>query len=85
MNSAGPVLSQDLFDQLFAWAPLTIGIIIYAIFYVAKRQEVAAGGVPIGQTYACATCGRRGHREHMVPTEHGGAVSYNCTNCAGGH
>ena len=83
MNSSSPVLSQDLFDQLFAFAPLVIGIVIYAIFFVAKRQEVAAGGVPIGQTYACANCGRRGHRDHMVPQEHDGAVSYYCAHCAG--
>ncbi len=83
--SAAPVLSPELFDQLFAYAPLIIGLVIYGVFYVAKRQEVAAGGVPIGQTFACSTCGRRGHREHMVPQEHDGAVSWSCTTCANAH
>jgi hypothetical protein len=50
--------------------------------YAAKRHEVAEGGAPIGQTFACANCGRRGQREHMVPREHGGATSWYCTRCA---
>ena len=40
------------------------------------------GGVPIGQTFACANCGRRGRREHMVPQQHGGATSWYCAHCA---
>jgi hypothetical protein len=80
MNS--PVLSDDTFNQMFAWAPLIIGLVIYAVFFVAKRHEVAGGGVPIGQTFACANCGRRAVREHMVPQQHDGAVSYYCTHCA---
>lgn len=81
MNS--PMISNDTFDQMFAYAPLIIGLVIYAIFFVAKRHEVAAGGAPIGQTFACANCGKRAIREHMVPQQHDGAVSYYCTNCAG--
>ena len=78
-----PHISGSAFNQFFAYAPLVIGLIIYTAFYVAKRKEVAAGGVPIGQTYACAACGRRGHRDHMVPREHSGAVSWYCSHCAG--
>jgi hypothetical protein len=81
MNS--PMLSNETFDLMFAYSPLVIGLVIYAIFFVAKRHEVAAGGAPIGQTFACANCGRRGIREHMVPQQHDGAVSYYCTHCAG--
>ena len=79
-----PQVSQNAFDQFFGWAPLIIGIVIYAIFYVAKRRETSPNsGMPIGQTFACANCGRRGVREHMVPQEHGGAVSWFCHRCAG--
>ncbi|MBV8155041.1 MAG: hypothetical protein JOY98_11505 [Candidatus Eremiobacteraeota bacterium] len=78
----GPQISGNAFDQFFGYAPLVIGIVIYAIFYVAKRREVTETGVPIGQTYACAGCGRRGARDHMVPQEHAGAVSWFCPACA---
>ena len=77
-----PTISATTFDQFFAWAPLVIGIIIYAIFVVAKRHEAPAGPAPIGQSFACANCGRRGHREHMVPREHDGAVSWYCAHCS---
>lgn len=76
-------VSPEAFDHFFFWAPWIIGILIYAIFYIAKRHETAPAGVPIGQTYACANCGRRGHRDHMTPQEHDGAVSYYCSRCAG--
>jgi ribosomal protein L37AE/L43A len=62
-----------------------MGLAIYLIFFLAKRHEVTETGVPIGQTYACASCGRRGVRDHMVPREHDGAVSWYCAKCAGGH
>jgi hypothetical protein len=80
-----PQISQNAFDSFFAWAPLIIGLAIYAIFFVAKRHETAPGSTPIGQTFACASCGRRGVREHMVPQEHAGAVSWYCSRCAGSH
>jgi hypothetical protein len=82
MNSQ--TIPNDWFDLIFGYSPLVIGLVIYAIFFVAKRHEVAAGGAPIGQTFACANCGRRGIREHMVPQQHDGAVSYYCSHCAGG-
>ena len=81
----GPQISGSVFDQIFAFAPLVIGVAIYATFYIAKRREVTEPGVPIGQTYACAGCGRRGAREHMVPVEHAGAVSWYCSHCAAQH
>ena len=81
-----PSISQNSYDMFFAWAPLIIGVVIYALFYVAKRHETSpSSGAPIGQTFACANCGRRGVREHMVPQEHAGAVSWYCSKCAGAH
>lgn len=78
-------LSGTTFDWVFGLAPFVIGIAIYLVFYVAKRDETGDPGKPIGQTYACAGCGRRGHRDHMVPQEHGGAVSWYCAHCATAH
>ncbi len=75
-------ISAAAFDHFFAWAPLIVGLLIYFVFYVAKRHEATATGVPIGQTFACANCGRRGRREHMVPQQHGGATSWYCAHCA---
>ena len=75
-------ISATTFSQFFALAPLVVGLLIYFVLYMAKRHEAVAGGAPIGQTFACANCGRRGHREHMVPREHGGATSWYCTHCS---
>jgi hypothetical protein len=77
-----PRISGSTFDQIFAFAPLVIGLVIYGGFYIAKRQETGEAGVPIGQTFACASCGRRDVREHMVPQEHDGAVCWYCAKCA---
>jgi hypothetical protein len=78
----GPAVSPSAFDQFFAFAPLVIGLVIYLAFFVAKRSEATEAGVPIGQTYACAECRRRGARDQMVPRDHGGAVSWYCARCA---
>ncbi|HVA33755.1 MAG TPA: hypothetical protein VNG31_06370 [Candidatus Baltobacteraceae bacterium] len=78
----GPQISPSAFNQFFGFAPIVIGIVIYLAFYVAKRTEVSGQAVPFGQTFACAGCGRRGPREHMVPREHSGAVSWYCSRCA---
>jgi hypothetical protein len=75
-------ISPYAFASFFAWAPWVIGIIIYATFYIAKRSEVAVTPVSAGKTFACAVCGRRGTRERMVPQNHGGAVGWQCANCA---
>ncbi|HEV3090425.1 MAG TPA: hypothetical protein VGX91_03170 [Candidatus Cybelea sp.] len=79
-----PTVSTDTFNTFFAWAPLVIGIVIYGIFYFAKRRECApVSPVPTsGETYSCAQCGRRGPRDQMVAQHHGGAVSYACSDCA---
>jgi hypothetical protein len=75
-------ISAGGFDAFFAWAPLVIGLAIYSAFYIAKRHESGPAATPVGQTYACAGCGRRGSRDRMVPQNHGGAVGWYCTNCA---
>lgn len=81
-----PQVSSGTFDSFFAWAPWVVGIVIYLMFYIAKRHEGAtARASPIGAaepTYACAGCGRRGRREQMVETDHGGAVGWHCASCA---
>ncbi|MBV8198957.1 MAG: hypothetical protein JO263_12565 [Candidatus Eremiobacteraeota bacterium] len=80
-----PQISSGAFDAFFAWAPWVIGIIIYLVFYVAKRHENATAHAPRGTpepTYACAGCGRRGPRDQMIATDHGGAVGWYCPTCA---
>ncbi|HEX3670709.1 MAG TPA: hypothetical protein VHT92_03285 [Candidatus Cybelea sp.] len=76
-------ISSSTFDSFFAWAPLTVGLIIYASFWVAKRHESGSPAHAASRTtYACAICGRRGSLEQMVPQQHGGAVGYQCAQCA---
>ena len=81
-----PAISSGAFDTFFAWAPWVVGAIIYLAFYIAKRHErVPAPSHTPGvaePTYACAGCGRRGSREQMVATDHGGAVGWYCPACA---
>jgi hypothetical protein len=78
-------ISSQAFDSFFGWAPWVIGAIIYFAFWVAKRHEspvpaTAVAGAPA--TYACATCGRRGTLGQMLVQQHGGAVGYQCPDCA---
>jgi DNA-directed RNA polymerase subunit RPC12/RpoP len=77
-------ISSHAFDSFFAWAPWVVGFVIYFIFWVAKRHEVATvPASPIATaTYACASCGRRGTLDQMIVQHHGGAVGYQCPNCA---
>ena len=78
------VLSQETLGWFFGLAPLVIGLAIYMVAWATTRREVALVP-PMGQTFACANCGRRSVREHMVPQMHDGAVSYVCAHCAGTH
>ena len=78
-------ISAATLGHFFALAPLVLGIAIYAIAYLSKRSEVMETAPSIGTTYACASCGKRSVREHMVPQAHDGAVSYYCAKCAGTH
>lgn len=75
-------MDSNVITEFFAWAPLTAFVIVMAILYTATRRTSAAGHVPMGKTYACAQCGRRGNHEHMVPVTHEGAVVWYCSRCA---
>jgi hypothetical protein len=75
-------ISGHAFDSFFAWAPLVVGIVIYATFYIAKRHETVTVPTSSVPTYACAVCGRRGSRDQMVAQDHGGAVGWQCRHCA---
>ena len=76
------VVSAQTLGNIFAWAPLLLGVAIYFAVWLAKRNEGVTEPAVLGATYACASCGRRGSREHMVPQTHEGAVSYYCNRCA---
>ncbi len=69
-------------DQFFAFAPWVLFIAILVVVYFATKHERTAPRVTIGKTYACASCGRRGRHEHMVPVNREGAVVWYCHNCA---
>jgi hypothetical protein len=74
-------MSGQIIDQVFAWTPLVVFIIIVTVAYFATRHE-NTGSAVLGKTYACAQCGRRGKHEHMVPVTHEGAVVWYCGRCA---
>jgi hypothetical protein len=74
-------MSPQTINEFFAWAPLTLFVIILIVVYYAKRNEGAAP-VAQGKTYSCAQCGRRGKHEHMVPISREGAVVWYCDRCA---
>jgi hypothetical protein len=75
-------ISSQGFDHFFAWAPWVVGAVIYLLLYVAKRHEKAMQPVATASTYACAVCGRRGPLDQMVAQHHGGAIGYQCAQCA---
>ena len=76
-----PRMTGEIITQFFAWAPLTVFLIIVLVAYLSLRSQAPAH-VPLGKTYACAGCGRRGKHEHMVPVTHEGAVIWYCARCA---
>jgi hypothetical protein len=77
-------MSAELINQFFAWAPLTVFVIIFVVAYFMTRGQTA-GSTAHGKTFACAQCGRRGKHEHMVPVSHEGAVVWYCGRCAQAH
>jgi hypothetical protein len=79
-----PAISQEHFDTIFASLPWIVGISILLITYVMVRGSLGKT-TPIGQTFACAGCGRRGARDHMVPAAQEGAVTWYCSHCAHDH
>jgi hypothetical protein len=73
--------NPDLINEVFAWAPLTAFVVVMVILYNATRRAPAKRA-PMGKTFACAQCGRRGTHDHMVPVTHEGAVVWYCARCA---
>jgi predicted SprT family Zn-dependent metalloprotease len=78
------MISSQVITEFFAWAPLTVLVVILVVAYVLTRGEKQLAA-PIGKTYSCARCGRRGVREHMVPVTGEGAIVWYCGRCAQTH
>ncbi|HEY8314728.1 MAG TPA: hypothetical protein VIG51_11240 [Candidatus Baltobacteraceae bacterium] len=77
-------VSPDAINHFFA-SIVWIGLIaILIVLYVATRTA-GAHKAPIGKTYSCAVCGRRGGHEHMVPVNQGGSVVWYCSKHAASH
>jgi CRISPR/Cas system-associated exonuclease Cas4 (RecB family) len=76
------MVSPDQVGWFFASAPVAFGIVILAVTYAAKRHEGRDRTAPIGQALACANCGRREAREHMIPQQRDGGVQWLCSRCA---
>jgi predicted SprT family Zn-dependent metalloprotease len=74
-------MTAQIIDEVLAWAPMTIFVIVLIAVYLAKRNERVPVARP-GKTYACARCGRRGNHEHRVPVAHEGAVVWYCAHCS---
>ena len=74
-------MTAQIIREFFAWAPLTIFVLLLITLYLATRRRAPAR-VAIGKTYACAQCGRRGRRDHMVPVSEEGGVVWYCPRCA---
>lgn len=72
----------DLWLQYaFGYAPWLIFGTIVLIAYLATRGQKKAPE-KVGQTFACARCGRRGTQGQMVTVSHEGAVAWYCPGCA---
>ncbi|HEY8298146.1 MAG TPA: hypothetical protein VIG32_09010 [Candidatus Baltobacteraceae bacterium] len=77
-------LSPETVDHFFASIVWIALIVIVIAAYIGTRGS-GAGKAPIGRTYACANCGRRGNHEHMVPVNAGGSVVWYCAKHSGSH
>jgi len=76
------VMNGDTVNWVFAVAPLCAFVAVLLVLYRATHAAAPRERVPLGKTYACAQCGRRGKHEHMVPVTHEGAVVWYCARCA---
>lgn len=74
-------MSPDLVNHFFAWVPWVFLVLVLGIVYYATRHE-HKDVVPIGKTYACAGCGRRGKHERMVPVSAAGSLVWYCHRCS---
>ncbi len=65
----------------FGVAAWVIFAIILIVTYVATRGEKKQPQ-RVGQTFACAGCGRRGANDQMTLVRHDGAEAWYCRECA---
>ncbi len=73
--------SATVINQFFAWAPAAALLAVVVAAYRGTRGGHAAPANYV-KTFACARCGRRGKRDHMVPVSQQGAVLWYCGRCA---
>ncbi len=74
-------MNPEVVHHFFAWSPWVFVALGFGIVYYATRHE-HADVVPIGKTYACAACGKRGKHEHMVPVSAAGSLVWYCHRCS---
>jgi len=72
---------MDKINLYFAIAPFLIFAAIIVITYAATRHE-APKAVPVGQSFSCVKCARRGNREHMLPVREEGVIAWYCPRCS---
>ncbi len=75
-------MSQDAVNLFFAFAPMVLLLAVLIATFVGTRGGTVTAPSAPAKTYACASCGRRGKREHMVPVTREGAVVWYCERCA---
>ena len=73
--------NEHIITNFFAWAPLVALLAVLLAAYRGLRHEAATVPGSAGKTYACAGCGRRGKRDHMLPVTREGAVVWYCERC----
>lgn len=74
-------MSDAWLHNAFGYAPWVMFAAIVLVAYIATRgQEKQPAHA--GQTFACARCGRRGDKAHMVTVSREGAVTWYCQSCA---
>ena len=72
----------DLWLQYgFGYAPWLIFAVILLVAYLATRGQEKKPE-PVGRTFACARCGRRGAAAGMTTVTHEGAETWYCRECA---
>lgn len=68
-------------EHAFAYAPWVLFALVVLVAFVMTRGHKVEPA-RMGQTFACAGCGRRGSRDQMVTASHEGAVMWYCGECA---
>lgn len=77
-------MTGQIVNEFFGWAPLAAFIVLLIVLYYATKGQSAIHS-PMGKTYACAGCGRRGKHAQMVPATHEGAIIWRCGRCSTAH